>query len=172
MRKTIFLIKTIGISMVLILSAYIWHTTSPSSSQSNAYIRVIDPYQPQADIQQTKGILRSYLQRPLSEPIGIIVQLDKPLFLLPPTHDTGTLDTYIQSIHAQEGNGGWRIESLVKEYPVDHIFTNRSDNQYKTFADFQDLQSSSMSTGWSSQNNAQTLLLGITGILLVIMLLI
>ena len=156
MRRTIFLIKTIGISMVLILSAYIWYTTSPSSSQSNAYIRVIDPYQSQADIQQIKSMLHAYLQRSLSSPIGIIVQLDKPLFLLPPTYDTGTLDTYIQSIHAQEGNGGWRIESLVKQYPVDHIFTNRSDSQYKTFADFQDLQSPSMSTGRSSQNNSQT----------------
>lgn len=173
MRKIIFLIKTVGICILFMTSIYMLCTLSFLPPHNSSYVRVVDPYQSQADLQQTKNILHNYLELSPSTPIGVILQLDKPLFLVPPTYDTGTLDTYIQSIQSQDSESrGGDIHFLVQDRDLDHVFTNSTDTQYKDFSYFEPKENATITEDVSKQNKTKTRQLGLLGILIIVMLLI
>lgn len=139
MRRNIFIIKTLALGVILFFIARMIVGTSSTAKDNAAYIRVLDPYQSKADLQQSKNLLHGYLNTPSSQPIGLILWSDKPLFLLPPTYDTGTLRTYIDSIQSEERHPSTDFAPLVRWYHPDNVFV--SSDQAHAYHDIQDFGS-------------------------------
>ena len=144
--------------------------SSGDKENSTAYIRAIDPYQSQADLQQTKNKLQDYLSMPLAQPIGLILRSDTPLFLIPPTYDTGTLWYYIQSIQSQEQGTPWDITSLVALYSTDRIFV--SSDQSHSYNDVEDFAGIDTSIQVVQSDGPSSWKIGMLSVLLIIVLLI
>ncbi len=170
MYRTLFIMKTWVVAILLLVIAWMAIISSRSSENSTAYIRAIDPYQSQADLQQTKNKLQDYLNIPLAQPIGLILRSDAPLFLIPPTYDTGTLWTYIQSIQSQEQGTPWDITSLVSLYSTDHIFI--SSDQSHNYNNIEDFAQIDISISVAQSDSSSSWKIGILSVLLIVVLLI
>ncbi len=169
MHRSLFIIKTICIVALLVTTTWIAITWSSKTDINLGYIRVIDPTQSAADIQQTKNGLREYLRSELSQPIGLVLWSDTPFFLMPPTYDTGTLQTYIDGIQHQDIGDRWDITPLVQAYSKDNIFVS-SDNDH-IYRDIQDFGSVDTSIQLGAQRDSpSSLKLGILSVLLIIVL--
>ncbi len=169
MHRSLFIIKTVCIIVLLLVAAWIGILSSSKTDTNIAYIRVIDPTQSVADLQQTKNSLREYLHEEFSHPIWLVLWSDTPFFLMPPTYDTGTLQTYVDSIQHQDIEDRWDIVPLLQSYSEDNIFV--SSNNDHIYRDIQDFGSVDTSIQVGAQSDSpSSLKLGILSVLLIIVL--
>lgn len=167
MYRSLFIIKTVCIIALLFATIWIAITWSSETDTNLGYIRVIDPSQSPADLQQTKNTVREYLREELSQSIGLVLWSDSPFFLMPPTYDTGTLQTYVDSIQHQDIQDKWDIAPLLDAYSDDNIFV--SSDAAHIYQDIQDFANIDTSIQIGRQTDSPTSLkVGILSILLII----
>lgn len=170
MHRTVFLIKTLVVIVLLVIIAWISISSWPRTNNDAAYVWVVDPSQTKSDLQQVKNILHGYLQAPSSHPIGLILWTQKPIFLLPPTYDTWTLRTYIESIQSQPSEVKGNLAPLLQSYSSSHIFV--SSDKSHAYRDIQDFASIDTLVQANKASTIDTWKLGLCSVLLIVVLLI